>query len=91
MQVLPALAEHDFDAFGAGITAIQEAVGDYFAPYQGGRYSSPRVGEVLRWLQDEGLRGVGKAPGARPDSRSSTALFARRAYGNGPPSNGERP
>ncbi|MFH0350358.1 MAG: beta-ribofuranosylaminobenzene 5'-phosphate synthase family protein [Chromatiales bacterium] len=61
MQVLPALAEHDFDAFGAGITAIQEAVGDYFAPYQGGRYSSPRVGEVLRWLQDEGLRGVGQS------------------------------
>jgi beta-RFAP synthase len=60
MQVLPAIAEADFDEFSDAITTIQNAVGDYFADYQGGRYTSARVGEALHWLQARGIRGVGQ-------------------------------
>lgn len=61
MQVLPAIAEADFDEFSGAITIIQNAVGDYFADYQGGRYTSVRVGEALHWLQARGVRGVGQS------------------------------
>jgi predicted sugar kinase len=36
-------------------------VGDYFAPAQGGRYASPGVGEALRWLEEQGIAGVGQS------------------------------
>jgi predicted sugar kinase len=40
---------------------LQEAVGDHFAAAQGGRYSSPRVGEVLSWLAGQGVEGYGQS------------------------------
>jgi len=62
MQVLPALAEEDFERFSAGITTIQDIVGDYFARFQGGRYTSPRVAEVLDWLKGkERVAGLGQS------------------------------
>jgi beta-RFAP synthase len=61
MQLLPALAEREFAPFSAGIAVIQQLVGDCFAPYQGGRYSSPHVASVLAWLRAEGLAGVGQS------------------------------
>lgn len=47
---LPALAEADLPAFGRTITDLQNAIGDYFAPAQGGRYTSPRVAAALEAL-----------------------------------------
>ncbi|WP_371734211.1 beta-ribofuranosylaminobenzene 5'-phosphate synthase family protein, partial [Acidisphaera sp. S103] len=61
MQALPALAEHDLPGFGSAITAIQAHVGDYFAPSQGGRFTSPGVGAALRLLADAGATGVGQS------------------------------
>jgi beta-ribofuranosylaminobenzene 5'-phosphate synthase len=61
MQILPALLEQDLDCFGRGIAQVQREVGDYFAPVQGGRFASPRVGEALRWLQQQGIAGVGQS------------------------------
>ncbi|MBL8703356.1 MAG: GHMP kinase, partial [Rhodospirillales bacterium] len=61
MQALPALVERDIDRFGAAISRLQAAVGDHFAPAQGGRFSSPVVAEALGWLQDQGVRGVGQS------------------------------
>jgi beta-RFAP synthase len=61
MQVLPALAERDFASFGAAITAIQEYVGDYFAPCQGGRFSSPHVEAALGLLAEAGATGIGQS------------------------------
>ncbi len=55
MQALPALAEHDLASFGAAIHELQTRTGDYFASIQGGRYASPRVTEVLKWLSKQGV------------------------------------
>ncbi|WP_206199436.1 beta-ribofuranosylaminobenzene 5'-phosphate synthase family protein [Parasulfuritortus cantonensis] len=61
MQALPALAEHDIAGFGAAISAIQAAVGDHFAPAQGGRFASRRVARALDWCAHNGASGVGQS------------------------------
>ncbi|MBY6263458.1 GHMP kinase [Azospirillum sp. 412522] len=61
MVGLPALAEGDAVRFGAAVTELQSVVGDHFAPAQGGRFSSPDVAEVLRWLPSAGAAGVGQS------------------------------
>jgi beta-ribofuranosylaminobenzene 5'-phosphate synthase len=61
MQALPALAERDISAFGAAVSRIQEIVGDYFAPEQGGRrYTSANVERLIARLRSEGATGVGQ-------------------------------
>lgn len=61
MQALPALAERDLQNFGAAIARIQEIVGDYFAPAQGGRrFTSPRVEAAAALLTREGAVGAGQ-------------------------------
>jgi beta-RFAP synthase len=61
MNALPALAEARAQEFGAAISELQNTVGDYFAPAQGGRYTSPQVTQVLQWLQREGVAGIGQS------------------------------
>ena len=61
LQALPALAENDITLFGSAINELQQIVGDYFAPAQGGRYSSPLVAETLAWLQAQGVACVGQS------------------------------
>jgi beta-ribofuranosylaminobenzene 5'-phosphate synthase len=60
MQALPALAEGDLAAFGAVITALQTAVGEHFAPVQGGVFTSAAVAEVMAYLAAQGAVGVGQ-------------------------------
>ncbi|MFK8069226.1 MAG: beta-ribofuranosylaminobenzene 5'-phosphate synthase family protein [Gammaproteobacteria bacterium] len=61
MRILPALVESNIQDFGKGITNVQERVGDYFANYQGGRYSSDLVADALTWMDDQGVAGVGQS------------------------------
>lgn len=61
MRMLPALAEQNLVAFGAAITELQQRLGDHFAPAQGGRFTSPAVGEALRWLESRGATGIGQS------------------------------
>ncbi len=61
MNALPALAEARLQAFGAAISEIQNTVGDYFAPAQGGRYTSPLVTQALQWLAQQGVAGFGQS------------------------------
>ncbi|HLF96735.1 MAG TPA: beta-ribofuranosylaminobenzene 5'-phosphate synthase family protein [Methylococcaceae bacterium] len=61
MRALPALAENDIGIFGAAIGELQRAVGDHFAPAQGGRFTSPAVAEALAWLEKHGAAGVGQS------------------------------
>jgi beta-ribofuranosylaminobenzene 5'-phosphate synthase len=61
MRGLPALAEGDIVNFGAVITDLQRTIGDYFAPAQGGRFTSPDVGEAMAFLESRGAVGVGQS------------------------------
>lgn len=61
MQALPALAEHDLPAFGLAIRELQERTGDHFAPVQGGRYASPGVAAVMRWLESQAVPCMGQS------------------------------
>ena len=61
MQVLPALVEQDCTNFGRGITIIQDHIGDYFAQWQGGRFCSNNVADVLAWVKEQGAKGYGQS------------------------------
>ncbi|MDQ3732000.1 MAG: hypothetical protein M3329_08620 [Pseudomonadota bacterium] len=59
--MLPAVADAQLPALARGLNEIQEIVGDYFAPAQGGRFASSKVAEVLAWLQQRGCPGIGQS------------------------------
>lgn len=61
MRALPALQEQDLDSFGRAIGELQRVTGDYFAPAQGGRFTSPHVAEVLACLESQGIAGIGQS------------------------------
>ena len=51
MRVLPGAASAEFAPFAAGITRIQQALGDHFAPAQGGSaFTSAAVGRLIDWM-----------------------------------------
>ncbi|RZU02729.1 beta-RFAP synthase [Rivibacter subsaxonicus] len=54
MRVLPGAADADFRAFANGITHVQQLLGGHFAAAQGGTaYTSPAVGRLLGWIENE--------------------------------------
>lgn len=62
VEALPGLVERDLESFAGAIARIQEIVGDYFAPCQGGgRYSDPGVAAVMAELRAHGARGTGQS------------------------------
>ncbi|MDP4002516.1 beta-ribofuranosylaminobenzene 5'-phosphate synthase family protein [Methylobacterium sp. NEAU K] len=61
MQVLPAAALAEPQGFGAGITRIQDLIGDHFAPHQGGRYASAAVAQALAQAAAQGVPGYGQS------------------------------
>lgn len=60
MQALPALAEQNLQGFGEVITALQRAVGDHFAPVQGGVFTSQSVATAMDCLQQQGAVAIGQ-------------------------------
>jgi beta-ribofuranosylaminobenzene 5'-phosphate synthase len=58
---LPALAESDFAAFSEHVGFLQARMGAYFAPLQGGPYTSPRISAALDWLHGKGITGLGQS------------------------------
>lgn len=60
-SALPALAKSDFTAFCAEVGHLQEVMGAYFAPLQGGPYVSPGVSDALAWLANQGVTGLGQS------------------------------
>jgi beta-ribofuranosylaminobenzene 5'-phosphate synthase len=62
MQILPGAAEADFEAFGDGVSRIQEILGDHFGPVQGGgRFISMPVSKVAARLKALGAHGIGQS------------------------------
>ena len=90
MGLLPAVAERDFDAFGASVGEIQGIVGDYFAAAQNGRYTSAGVREALEFCVHEfGSKGVGQSSWgptgfafAESDDKATTLVDALNAAFN---------
>lgn len=60
MQGLPALAEQNLIAFGDVITRLQQAVGEHFAPVQGGVFTSPAVASAMAYLAERGAVAIGQ-------------------------------
>jgi beta-ribofuranosylaminobenzene 5'-phosphate synthase len=58
---LPALAACDFATFCEQVGYLQAVMGRYFAPLQGGPYTSAAVSEVLHWLGGQSLTGIGQS------------------------------
>jgi beta-RFAP synthase len=61
MQVAPAVLTGDIRTFGAAITEIQEVVGEYFAPHQGGRFATETGCAVTEFALARGAHGVGQS------------------------------
>jgi beta-RFAP synthase len=60
MQGLPAVVENDINAFGHVISKLQCAMGQHFAPVQGGVYASQEVAQAMAWLSEQGAVGIGQ-------------------------------
>jgi beta-RFAP synthase len=53
MRVLPGVASTDFAPFAAGITRLQQLLGEHYAPVQGGlAYASAPVARLMEWIAD---------------------------------------
>ena len=61
LQILPAICEQNIDLFNLGIYKLQACIGEYFAPVQGGRYTSASVVEAITYLESQGVQGVGQS------------------------------
>ncbi|MBA3478679.1 MAG: beta-ribofuranosylaminobenzene 5'-phosphate synthase [Lautropia sp.] len=61
MMIMPALAEREFAPFAKGLSEVQRVLGEYFAPAQGGVYTSPGVGRLMRWIGEHHLAAVGQS------------------------------
>ncbi|WP_245409414.1 beta-ribofuranosylaminobenzene 5'-phosphate synthase family protein [Methyloceanibacter sp. wino2] len=60
-RALPALQDENFDVFCEEVGYLQARMGEYFAPSQGGIFTSPRVGAVLEALRADGVTGLGQS------------------------------
>lgn len=80
MQLVPSVIERDVKSFGAAVSEIQARVGDYFAPWQGGRrFTSPVVSEALEWMAVNGAAGIGQSSwGPTGYAIAESAAVARR-------------
>lgn len=62
MRVLPGAASNDFALFAQGLNHLQALLGAHFAPAQAdGAYTSPAVGQLMRWLGEHRQAAVGQS------------------------------
>ena len=61
MRILPSLLESDLPGFAQGIGELQDKVGDYFAPAQGGQFSHLNTRHLLKQAKQLGFQGVGQS------------------------------
>jgi beta-ribofuranosylaminobenzene 5'-phosphate synthase len=61
MKMLPALVEKDIVNFGQALTSIQCMVGDCFASVQGGRFATPVLEKLVKFLLEKGAAGAGQS------------------------------
>jgi len=61
IELLPAVEERDLPRFGAVLTAIQQEVGHWFEPAQGGTFGGQEGNAMIATLKNAGLVGVGQS------------------------------
>jgi beta-RFAP synthase len=61
LGMLPALIEADYETFGEALHDFNARVGEAFALVQGGTYADLRIAEIVRFVRDQGVRGVGQS------------------------------
>ncbi|WP_133648776.1 beta-ribofuranosylaminobenzene 5'-phosphate synthase family protein [Paraburkholderia flava] len=61
MRILPGAAERNIVPFAHGLTELQQTIGEYFAPAQGGVFASPDVERALRAVAAERIAGIGQS------------------------------
>jgi len=61
MGIMPGLIEQDIASFGRAVEAIQAEIGSYFAPAQGGVFTSKHVEATIRRLAQAGAVGIGQS------------------------------
>ena len=79
-EMLPAVRSCDCEGFGEAMFVLNRLVGEYFAPVQGGIYASRQIEEMVNFLRDLGVHGVGQSSwgptvfAVCPDSSTSEEL-----------------
>ena len=72
MRVLPGAAGAEFAPFAAGVSRVQQVLGEHFASAQGGAaFGSPAVGRLIEWIAAASRRG--DAAGQRQDMAGDRA------------------
>ena len=71
LGLLPAVAEHDLEAFGAALTELQEHVGRASPPPRAGPTPAPSSRRSSRTSRPRACTAWGKAPGGRHSTRSA--------------------
>jgi beta-RFAP synthase len=92
LGMLPALLEQDLRTFGEAVYDFNVRVGEAFAPVQGGIYAHPVVAELVAWIREQGVAGVGQSswgPGVfavvgDEDRANHLAEGIRRRFALGP-------
>lgn len=60
-EIEQSIVVSDLLRFGAALSEYNALAGEYFRTAQGGRYSSPIVGEIVQWLQSRGAAAAGQS------------------------------
>ena len=83
MRVLPGAATADFGLFTAGVTRMQQVLGEHFAPAQGGSaYASAAVARLVRWLgETRVVMGAGKSSASGAISAALGAAIGQSSWG----------
>ena len=80
MRILPGACGAEFAPFAAGITRIQQVLGEYFACAQGGAaFSSPAVGRLIEWIAAPGRAEHGAATGQSSWGPTGFAILPTQA------------
>jgi beta-RFAP synthase len=61
LGMVPALIERDLAGFGVALYDLNRRVGEAFRAVQGGTYAHPRTAEVVAFVRQQGIAGVGQS------------------------------
>jgi beta-ribofuranosylaminobenzene 5'-phosphate synthase len=88
-QLKPALEKLSFSEFAEAVYKYGKLAGEFFSPAQGGTYCSKQIEELIEWLREHGVDGVGQSSWgptvfaflpSEEDAQELQRLFARKIY-----------